>query len=320
VDQFEIRRVTDHDLDAWLGLRNQAFPWATERDRWEFSESLRPKDEPSLRLGAWHQDGTIAATVECNFGEEGERWLDRAESFIMVAPPYRRRGLGTQLAEQAEQFARSHGVRWLDALVYQHDERAARPFLQRRGFRESERYVTSRQDPSTVSLGGLQESRGKLRASGIETVAFSEIDSDAARRSLYECAMEVHHDMPHEDNVDWSDPPYESWIRYLLESPGASADAVWVAREKQKIVGLTYLIELANGNADVGDTGVLGAYRRRGIARTLKLMATQYAQEKGIRRLETENREDNSGMLAINRQLGFVPDQLILIFEKTLKP
>ena len=70
--------------------------------------------------------------------------------------------------------------------------------------------------------------------------------------------------------------------------------------------------------AEVGDTGVLGDFRRRGIARALKMMVTRYAANNGVERVHTDNRADNAGMLAINRELGFVPGEQIVIFEKTL--
>ena len=47
-------------------------------------------------------------------------------------------------------------------------------------------------------------------------------------------------------------------------------------------------------------------------------MVTRYAADHGIARVHTGNRSDNAGMLAINRDLGFVPGEQIVIFEKTL--
>jgi GNAT superfamily N-acetyltransferase len=73
-----------------------------------------------------------------------------------------------------------------------------------------------------------------------------------------------------------------------------------------------------DGTAEVGDTGVQRDYRRRGIARALKMMVTRYATDHGIERVHTDNRADNTGMLAINRELGFAPAEQIVIFEKTL--
>ena len=96
-------------------------------------------------------------------------------------------------------------------------------------------------------------------------------------------------------------------------------DSYFVALDGEHIVGLSYLVRRPDGDAEVGDTGVLHSHRRRGIARTLKRMVTRYAAERGIQRVHTDNRADNTGMLAINRELGFVPGELVVIFEKALR-
>ena len=105
----------------------------------------------------------------------------------------------------------------------------------------------------------------------------------------------------------------------MFQAPGSSLDAIFVARDAVQIVGLSYLVVRADGEAEVGDTGVVGTHRRRGIGRALKMMATRYAAERGIQRVHTDNRTDNVGMLALNTQLGFVPGEAIVIFEKTLR-
>lgn len=318
VAQFSIRPVGAPELDQWLELRNRAFPWPEDHERFLFSQSLRPADEPVLELGAWTVDGELAGTAECYVGEEGERYIDRAESFITVAARFRRRGLGGRLAEEVERFARAQGVRWLEAILYEHDLSGSGRFLARRGFRELERYETSIQDPSRVSLEDLEPLRRRLRESGVETSSFAQIDSAVMRRSLYRCGVAIERDMPHEESVDWREAPFTTWIRKVLEGPGRSPDSVFVARDGDQIVGLTYLIAGPNGEAEVGDTGVLSSHRRRGIGRAIKMMATRYAADHGIRRIRTDNRADNAGMLAINHELGFVPDETILIYEKTL--
>src|SRR2546421_10832822 len=116
---ISIRPIEAQELDSWLALRNQGFPWATNRAGFAFSEGLRPPDEPVLHLGAWAADGRLAATAECVVGEDGERYVDRAESFIMVDPAYRRQGLGARLAQEIEAFASKHRIRWLEAFFYE---------------------------------------------------------------------------------------------------------------------------------------------------------------------------------------------------------
>jgi len=316
---FSIRPLTLDELDAWLELRNQAYVWQAGRELFLFSEELRSPDEPLLRLGAWTSSGELAGTAECYVGEDGERWVERSEAFIMVAPAYRHRGLGSRLAAEIERFARDLQLRWVEVPLYERHLPLAKPLLDRGRFRELERYQESVQEPSTVSLAGLDELRGRLARSGIQMVAFPEIDSDRARRDLYRCTMEVERDMPREPLVDWHDPPFESWRRKLFQRPGSSADSIFVARDGETIVGLSYLVMRENGDAEVGDTGVIRTHRRRGIARALKMMATRWAAARGIPRVHTDNRDDNAPMLAINTELGFKPGEVILVMEKTLR-
>jgi GNAT superfamily N-acetyltransferase len=316
---FFIRPLELAHLDAWLALRNQAFPWPVDRARFLYDESLRPSHQAVLQLGAWTAAGELAGTAECHLGEAGERYVSRAESFVMVALEHRRRGLGGRLVERIERFALDQEIRWLEALFYERDAALTQPFLERRGFKDLERYQESWQEPASVSLDRLAGLRAGLRASGIETTAFSAIDSDVMRHALYRCAMAIQRDMPHAEHSDWEDPPFEAWMKKVLQAPGSSAEGMFVARDGDLIVGLTYLVERGNGEAEVGDTGVIRSHRRRGIARVLKLMATQHAAERAIRRVQTDNRVDNVGMIAINRELGFRPGDSIRIFEKTLR-
>jgi ribosomal protein S18 acetylase RimI-like enzyme len=183
---------------------------------------------------------------------------------------------------------------------------------------ELERYRTSVQTPSSVDLSGLSTLRSRLEGGGIELVAFPAVDSPLAREELYRATLQIWRDMPHEPHVDWEDPTPETFARTIFERSSVLLDGFFVARDGQRIVGLSYLARRPDGDAEVGDTGVLRDYRRRGIARALKLMVTRFAGEHGIARVHTDNRADNAGMLAINRELGFVPGEEIAIFEKTL--
>jgi mycothiol synthase len=257
--------------------------------------------------------------AEASLGEYGERWKDRAAGFVAVAPGHRRRGLGARLLAEVERFASTARVTWLEGETRERDLPAALPFLTTRGFVELERYQASRQEPATVDASGLQGRRDRLRRQGIETVSFATVDSTRARESLYRCSMAIHRDMPHEPHVDWEDAPRATHLKMMFENPLALHDGIFVALDGEGVVGVTYLVRRPGGDAEVGDTGVLRTHRRRGIGRTLKLMATRYAAEQGFRYVYTDNRSDNAGMLAINTELGFVPGDVIVVFEKTFK-
>jgi len=313
-----IRPVEPADLLSWLGLVNQVRYWQDDLEALQFDDTLRPPEEPVLRLGAWTPDGTLAAVAEAVLSEDGSRHEDRAMGLVGVDPVYRRQGLGTRLADEVERFATSNACRWVEAEVREHNLPLAQPFVEQRGYIELERYRTSIQIPSTVDLRGLDALRSRLNAEGIELVAFPAIDSPSARAELYRAMMPIWRDMPHEPHVDWEDPTPEIFARGIFERPSVLLDGFFVARDGERIVGLSYLARRPDGDAEVGDTGVLRDYRRRGIARALKLMVTHFAAQHGIARVHTDNRADNAGMLAINRELGFVPGEQIVIFEKTL--
>src|SRR6202040_2898175 len=111
---FSIRPVKTDELKPWLDLANQFRHWQEDVPGFLFEETLRPVDEPRLRLGAWTSEGVLAGMAGANVGEDGERWIDRARAFVVVAPAYRRQGLGARLADEIERFAARAAVRWLE--------------------------------------------------------------------------------------------------------------------------------------------------------------------------------------------------------------
>lgn len=315
---FSIRPIEQRDLQPWLDLSNQFSHWQEDVQGFLFEETLRPVDQPALRLGAWTSGGALAGMGAAALGEDGAWWTDRADGFVAVAPAYRRQGLGARLADEVERFAATARVRWLETETRERELAAALPLLRKRGFEELERYQASRQNPASVDLSKLDQLRTRLRSDGIETTALPGIDGELTRRELYRCNMAIWRDMPHEPHVEWQDPPLDTFIRSIFERPAVLLDSFFVARDGDEIVGLSYLLRRPDGDAEVGDTGVLGSHRRRGIARVLKMLVTRYAAQRGIPYVHTDNRADNTAMLAINNELRFMPGEVIVVFEKTM--
>jgi GNAT superfamily N-acetyltransferase len=320
VTPFSIRPVGAGELKSWLDLANEYRHWQEDVPGFRFEETLRPPDEPALRLGAWTSDGVLAGMAEAALSEDGAPFTDRAQGFVAVAPAHRRQGLGTRLGGEVERFATTAGVRWLETETVERELAASLPLLRKRGFTELERYQTSQQKPAAVNLSGLDELQRRLRDGGIETIALAAIDGERTREELYRCNTAIWRDMPHEAHVEWQDPPFETFTRSIYERPATLLDSFFVARDGEHIVGLSYLLRRPDGDAEVGDTGVLSSHRRRGIARVLKMLVTRYAAQQGIPTVHTDNRADNAGMLAINRELGFQPGEVVVIMEKTMAP
>jgi GNAT superfamily N-acetyltransferase len=318
--RFSIRPVETEELAPWLDLANRSRYWQVDVNEFLFEETLRPVDEPTVRLGAWTNEGVLAGMAEAGLSEDGARLTDRVRGFVAVAPANRRQGLGARLADEVERFAATARVRWLETETRERELAATLPLLRKRGFEELEQYQTSRQMPRAVDLSTLNELRSRLRNDGIETIALPDIDGEPTRQALYRCNTAIWRDMPHEAHVEWQDPPLSTFIRSIFERPSVLLDSFFVARDGDQIVGLSYLLRRPDGDAEVGDTGVLSSHRRRGIARVLKMLVTRYAAQQGIPYVQTDNRADNAAILAINRELGFKPGEAVVIFEKTLRP
>jgi RimJ/RimL family protein N-acetyltransferase len=81
-----------------------------------------------------------------------------------------------------------------------------------------------------------------------------------------------------------------------------------VAVEGDRWIGFaTVNLVQANGNAHNEMTGVRREYRGRDIALALKLLAIRYARSIGAREITTSNDSLNAPMLAVNRKLGYIP-------------
>lgn len=66
-------------------------------------------------------------------------------------------------------------------------------------------------------------------------------------------------------------------------------------------------------------TGTLREFRRRGLARLVKLATIRWAAEHGITAIYTGNDTENAPMLALNDSLGFHPTIVYQDFGKELR-
>ena len=313
-----IREVGREDLDEWAALSNQIRAWPTSRDHILFEDAVRPAGEPCLRLGAWSAESGLCGMAECVLSSDGEYLVDEVWAYVGVAPGHRRQGLGGRLSERLTEFCLGVGRQWALVDVLDGDLEAAQPLLQRCGFVELERDETSVQDPSAVDLSALDTHRRNLASRGVQTSAFSEIDSDASREELFRTLVEVQRDMPtehHHDALTFTD-----FLKQWFERPGSSTAGMFVARDGSRIVGLTYTVFRPDGEGEVFDTGVLRSHRRRGIARALKMMATRYAREQGMARVHTDSNSVNAAMLNLNRELGFRSGPVVITLRAKVAP
>lgn len=141
-------------------------------------------------------------------------------------------------------------------------------------------------------------------ATGIRCFTLDAVgDTPASRFKLFELVREGVVDDPSNDGTFMD---FEAFSDQLFEPYyGRWSGCQFLAANGDAWVGLSN-VQLRDGNlAEFGVTVVKRGYRRRGVARALKLLALQYLHERGVRSVRTRNDPTHEGILRLNRGLGF---------------
>ncbi|MBD3192719.1 MAG: GNAT family N-acetyltransferase [Candidatus Heimdallarchaeota archaeon] len=123
-------------------------------------------------------------------------------------------------------------------------------------------------------------------------------------QELYQLECDTSDDIP--DREGFCHPTFQEFInRFQLNQ--VSLETLFIAREKETIVGLTYAWIENKTTAGIYFTGVANNYRRRGIGSTLKIALAHYLKNQGFKKLITNNKQNNLPILKTNQKLGFKP-------------
>jgi len=226
--------------------------------------------------------------------------------FIRVAvdPDKRRSGIGAALWTQlhAELVERRAKI----ACLWSDDGTACLPFIARRGFREVVR--SYRMVCAVASAPQPTEAQADhLARLGVTVTTLAELmrDDDRAAHKAHALDFEARADQPTLGRV--TQAPFEDWLAYHVEDPAALPEAYFVATLSGRYIGVSSGRRRASDDVlDIGITAVLPAYRRRGIARALKLYVHAYALAEGYREIHTSNTRENVAMVKLNESLGYV--------------
>ncbi len=123
---------------------------------------------------------------------------------------------------------------------------------------------------------------------------------------MYEVAREAYPDVPGEDDAEL--PSFEEWLSMDMQGAGDRPEATFVALAGGAVVAYAKLsLSRARPTVAMHDmTGVLRAWRGRGIARALKAAEIAWAKESGYELLETQNEERNEPIRRLNERFGYV--------------
>lgn len=285
---------------AWVFTKRGLLHWVeSEPDR--------------ARMACWVavEDGRVVGWCDGRF-----RWEfggDAAQLFVAVEPASRRRGLGGQLFE----LGAAHLADAKRIYCETTGEEEARRFVLARGYREDRAERISALDPKTVDLTGLARQEQEKAEEGFRAVPLAELaDRGSELHGLFEATDA---DAPHSEQL--IETTFEEWSAQIYEQPDLHHQAsVVILAPDGRPVSFSWLhVDPEGGRATVEMTGTLREFRRRGLARLAKLTTIRWAAENGITTIYTGNDTDNTGMLALNDDLGFRPQVIYQDFVKELQ-
>lgn len=291
----------DRDCEASAVIRSACSPWDATAEDIACWHRISAED-PTVtyqRMVAEDETGRVvgfAVATHEHFLPEGTFHL-----VINVAPEARGRGVGTLLYQWAEDFAREHGARELEAYCRGEDEASNRWTLNR-GFhldRERTESLLNLKDWDGSRFAGHLE---RVAAGGIRLLALRDAEIRPFYPRMYELDREAAQDVP---GLDGGFPPYESWVRNWQNDPRPVMAAL--ALDGDRVVGDSVVMLPRNPGKEAGTdwTGVLREYRSRGIALAVKLLTIEAAIAAGAPAMRTNNDPDNPAMLRVNEKLGY---------------
>ena len=114
------------------GLADLGRPWRTPGEERRFLRALRRYDDAAVFVAELPTDGIVGRLSLGRDPHPASRHV--ADLGLMVSALHRRRGIGTALLREAEEWARAVGVRKLELHVFPHND-AAIQLYESRGFR-----------------------------------------------------------------------------------------------------------------------------------------------------------------------------------------
>jgi GNAT superfamily N-acetyltransferase len=293
-----IRAAREGDLAAIEALYDAVMPWPVPNAR-------RAVPEQHVRV-AEAEGGSVVGVRVLTKG--GFVW-------IAVAPGQRRRGTGTLLMRDALEQASELGF---SELTSQIDEQnvAGNAFCERFGLKPFLHAVNLSLDLAHWDEAALAPMLAQAEASGVRFTTYAQQgDTDANRQRLYALNKTLSATIPRDQPQPFV--AFESYVVQRLSNPTMPHEGIFIALDGDQWVGMTQ-VSLGEGVAFNQMTGVLPAYRGRGIAQALKLLLIRFVRRNDRPIIRTFNDVTNPPMIAVNEKAGFRREQRFYRVRRTL--
>jgi mycothiol synthase len=312
---FTVRELADPDWDAVAAITGvYEKEGYTGQHLREMNARVDPAD-PMLRLVA-EMDAAIVGV-----GRSSRRASDPVGKFtakVHVAPNALRLGVGRDLAQRAEDYARANGGDFVDTFIGDLCERGI-AFVRTRGYEPVQHLFESNLALDGIDLTWQMAHKRKLEQEGYSFLTLAEAgDTDENRRRIYALDVTADQDTPGFEN--WGARSYEQYSLDEHQSHGFTPDGMFIAAFQGEWVAMNAVRPTpVAGKMHTDFTGVTRDHRGKGIAQVLKALGIEYARSLGMQVVNTHNDERNAVMLAINRKFGFIPEPGFVVYRKVLR-
>jgi len=254
----------------------------------------------------------------CDFGERSWAYVKGGYFIeILVTPEYRNKGGGSLLFTRVLDELKDRELVKLSSYTCEDQPEGIR-FLKKRGLAITMREPNSSLDVETFNFNQYLSLINTLKKQNIQIVSLSEakLKIDEWKQKLYDVDWLIGKDIPFPDPP--TKPPFDVWERMVFAPDRFNEDTYIVAVDENDIVGISCIKHVPADKEIMitSITGTLRSYRRKGVATAMKAVCIQNAKEIGIKKIITDN-EENNPMYTLNMKLGFTPLPAWLQLEKT---
>jgi len=237
-------------------------------------------------------------------------WWVRLQKYrldLMVAPAWRRRGIGGRLLLQMLDDMARRGAATVQARTDEEDLETL-TFLWRYGFVETQRMYRLVLDVATANVATWRGLEPQLVMQGISisTFAYERAHDPAAFQKLYNLHVAALPDWPDPD-PDPNPPTTIAFADYFrrFEQGAIVPEGFFIAKRGDRYIGYSGLLEVTEtpGRLYSAGTVVHPDARRLGVATALKVHTIAYAQQHHCPILVANTA--SMPMLALNLRLGF---------------
>ena len=235
---------------------------------------------------------------------------DHVYADVSVLPDRRGEGVGSALFAAVAAVAVELGAEGLTGEVWDDDPESL-AWVERRGFAEVERQLALALDLNAVDVVP------PTAPDGVRIVTLADLGDDPPLEAMWRVALEANEDIP---GLDSEEPrSFDDWRAHEIDRPSRDPRFSFLALAGDEVIGVAAL-ETFSGGAFHGLTGVVRAWRGRGVAEALKRAEIAAAKAAGFERLLTESQHSNEPMRRLNEKLGFRPIPGTIVVRGPLPP